>query len=47
MKVRFFVCQSSLDLMDISRQEVMEGVEYAGVTSFLGTACNSRMVLFV
>lgn len=45
--VRFVACTMSMEAMGISRDELVDGLEYAGVATFLGSATTSRVSLFV
>jgi peroxiredoxin family protein len=45
--VRFVVCTMSMDVMGISQEELMDGVELGGVATFLGSAEESNMTLFI
>jgi peroxiredoxin family protein len=45
--VRFVVCTMSMDVMGISQEELMDGVELGGVASFLGAAEGANMTLFI
>jgi peroxiredoxin family protein len=45
--VRFVVCTMSMDVMGISQEELMDGIELGGVATFLGAAEESNMTLFV
>lgn len=45
--VRLVVCQMSMDLMGIKREELIDGVEIGGVATFLNAADNSNINLFI
>jgi peroxiredoxin family protein len=45
--VRFVACTMSMDVMGISREELLDGVEVGGVATFLGSADESNMTLFI
>ena len=45
--VEFIACQMSMDVMGITREELIDGVELAGVASYLGDAELSNVNLFV
>ena len=47
MGVRFIACTMSMDIMGISQDELIEGVELGGVATFLGDAARSRVSLFI
>ncbi|QAT51043.1 pyridine nucleotide-disulfide oxidoreductase [Caproiciproducens sp. NJN-50] len=45
--VRIVACQMSMDIMGIRREELIDGVEVAGVATFLGAAEQSDTNLFI
>ena len=45
--VRLVACQMSMDIMGIRREELIDGVELGGVSTFLGSGETSDMSLFV
>ncbi len=45
--VRIVACQMSMDIMGITREELIGGVELGGVATFLGSGENSDMSLFI
>ncbi|HAE41780.1 MAG TPA: pyridine nucleotide-disulfide oxidoreductase, partial [Clostridiales bacterium] len=45
--VRLVACNMSMDLMGITAEELIEGVEFGGVASMLGAAEDSNMSLFI
>ena len=45
--VRLIACTMSMDIMGIKREELIDGVEYAGVATYLGDAEESNVNLFV
>lgn len=45
--VRLVACTMSMDVMGITKEELIDGVEYAGVASYLGDAEESNVNLFV
>lgn len=45
--VRMTACQMSMDLMGVSREELMDGVELGGVASYLDAADSANMNLFI
>lgn len=45
--VRFIACTMSMDVMGIKPEELIEGVEYAGVATYLGEADQSNVNLFI
>ena len=47
MGVRLVVCQMSMDLMGIKKEELIDGVEFGGVAAYLGEANDSKINLFI
>jgi len=45
--VRLVACTMSMDVMGITKEELIDGVEYAGVATYLGDAENSNVNLFI
>ena len=45
--VRIVACQMSMDIMGISKEELLDGVELGGVATFLGSGETSDMSLFI
>ncbi len=45
--VRIVACQMSMDIMGITRAELIDGVELGGVSTFLGSGEQSDMSLFI
>lgn len=45
--VRIIACQMSMDIMGIHKEELIDGVELGGVSTFLGSAEVSDMSLFI
>ncbi len=45
--VKFVVCNMSMELLGIKAEELIDGVEFGGVASYLGAAENSDMSLFI
>ena len=45
--VRIVACQMSMDIMGIRREELIDGVELGGVSTFLGSGEESDMSLFI
>lgn len=45
--VRMVVCQMSLDVMGIQREELLDGLEYGGVATYIGEASQSSITLFI
>ena len=47
MGVKMLACEMSRDVMGISEEELIDGLEPAGVASFLGESLKSRTNLFI
>lgn len=47
MGVKMIACTMSMDVMGIKEEELIEGVELAGVATYLGEADNSNVNLFI
>jgi len=47
LDVRMIACTMSMDAMAISREELVDGLEYGGVSTYLADAARSRVTLFV
>ncbi len=45
--VKMIACTMSMDVMGITREELIDGVEYAGVGTYLGDAEESNVNLFI
>lgn len=45
--VKLVACTMSMDVMGIRKEEIIDGVEFAGVASYLGDAENSNVNLFI
>jgi NADPH-dependent 2,4-dienoyl-CoA reductase/sulfur reductase-like enzyme/peroxiredoxin family protein/TusA-related sulfurtransferase/rhodanese-related sulfurtransferase len=45
--VRMTACQMSMDIMGVSREELMNGVEIGGVASYLDSASGANLNLFI
>lgn len=45
--VKMKACQMSMDLMGITREELIDGIDYCGVGGYLGDALDAKMSLFV
>jgi len=45
--VKMVVCTMSMDVMGIQEKELMDGLEYAGVASYLAEADESNVNLFI
>lgn len=47
MGVKLIACTMSMDVMGIKKEELIEGVELAGVATYLGEADNANVNLFI
>ena len=45
--VKMVACTMSMDIMGIKREELIDGIEYAGVASFLGESDEANMTMFI
>ena len=45
--VRIIACQMSMDIMGIHKEELIDGIELGGVSTFLGAGEQSDMSLFI
>lgn len=45
--VKFIACTMSMDVMGIQQEELIDGLEYAGVASYLGSADEANVNLFI
>jgi peroxiredoxin family protein len=45
--VRILACQMSMDLMGIKKEELLDGVEVAGVATFVASSDESNATLFI
>lgn len=45
--VKLVACTMSMDVMGIRKEEIIDGVEFAGVATYLGDAENSNVNLFI
>lgn len=45
--VKLIACTMSMDIMGITKEEILDGVEYAGVASYLGDAEEANVNLFI
>ena len=45
--IRLVACTMSMDIMGITQDELIDGVEFAGVASYLGDAEESNVNLFI
>ena len=47
LDVKLIACTMSMDAMGVAREELVDGIEYAGVATYMADAANSRVTLFV
>ena len=47
MGVKFIACTMSMDVMGIQQEELIDGLEYAGVATYLGAADEANVNLFI
>lgn len=45
--VKLIACEMSMDVMEIGTEDLVEGVEKAGVASFIADASESKITLFI
>lgn len=45
--VRMIACQMSMDVMGIKKEELLDGLDYGGVATYLADARDSRITLFI
>ncbi len=45
--VRMVACQMSMEVLGLSREELVDGIEYGGVATYLGDASESGLTLFI
>ncbi|RTE09825.1 DsrE/DsrF/DrsH-like family protein [Paenibacillus whitsoniae] len=45
--VRLVACTMTMDLLGLQEQELLDGIEYAGVAAYLGDAADAKVNLFV
>ncbi len=47
MGVKFIACTMSMDLMGIKEEELIEGIEFAGVAKYVGESSGADLTLFI
>ena len=45
--VKMIACTMSMDAMGVSKAELVDGLEYGGVATYMADAANSRVTLFI
>ena len=46
-EIKMIACTMSLDVMGLAREELIDGIDYAGVASYLGEADEANVNLFI
>lgn len=46
-EIKMIACTMSMDVMGVSKDELIDGIEYAGVASYLGDADEANVNLFI
>lgn len=47
MGIRMIACQMSMDVMGIKKEELLDGLDYGGVVTYLADARDSKITLFI
>jgi len=47
LDVKMIACTMSMDAMGVSKQELLDGLEYGGVATYMADAASSRVTLFI
>ncbi|KRF19463.1 DsrE/DsrF/DrsH-like family protein [Paenibacillus sp. Soil787] len=45
--VKLVACTMTMDLLGLQQEELLDGIEYAGVAAYLGDAADARVNLFI
>ncbi|MFD0676856.1 MULTISPECIES: DsrE/DsrF/DrsH-like family protein [unclassified Paenibacillus] len=45
--VKLVACTMTMDLLGLQQEELMDGIEYAGVAAYLGDAADAKVNLFI
>ncbi|MEK0313873.1 DsrE/DsrF/DrsH-like family protein [Cohnella sp. 56] len=45
--VKLVACTMTMDLLGLQQEELIDGIEYAGVAAYLGDASNGKVNLFI
>jgi peroxiredoxin family protein len=45
--VRIIACQTAMEVMGITKEELIDGLDYGGVTTYLADARDSKVTLFI
>jgi peroxiredoxin family protein len=47
MGVKLMACTMSMDAMGVTKEELLDGIEYGGVAAYMADASQSRVTLFI
>ena len=47
MNVKLVACTMTMDLLGLQKEELLDGIEYAGVAAYLGDAAEAKVNLFI
>ena len=47
MDVKMIACTMSMDAMGVSKEELLDGLTYGGVATYMADAVRSRVTLFI
>ena len=47
LEVKMIACTMSMDAMGVGKEELIEGLEYGGVATYMADAASSRVTLFI
>ena len=47
LDVRMIACQMSMEIMGIAKEELIDGLSFGGVATYVGDAANSKVTLFI
>jgi peroxiredoxin family protein len=45
--VKLVACTMTMDLLGLQKEELLDGIEYAGVAAYLGDAADAKVNLFI
>lgn len=45
--VKLVACTMTMDLLGLKQEELLDGLQYAGVAAYLGDALNGKVNLFI
>ncbi|WP_079913158.1 DsrE/DsrF/DrsH-like family protein [Paenibacillus sp. 32352] len=46
-RVKLVACTMTMDLLGLQKEELLDGIEYAGVAAYLGDAADAKVNLFI